>query len=260
MSHLRQRTSDQPMASHMHVTSTAYIVPLDNFTGMTSNVVIVSDQLLVGSHIILSLQLASSTMVLEVTHVFVESAVITQAPIGTPLPLRSNPSLPPGYHALNTSITNPSQNPSIANPTQNPSRGPNPFFPPGYNVASIFVPTPTQVLSGGPNIPPPPSSGGSNHLGPNSSNQFGGTSHSVASGFQIPVGGQPQVGGESQVGGQPQVGGNLKLGVITQCTGNIPLYYSLNLGIFLSKAINNRLGGNLLKLIILYPLISGNHM
>jgi hypothetical protein len=60
----------------------------------------------------------------------------------------------------------------------------------------------------GPIIPPPPSYGGYNHLGPNISNQFGGTSHSVTSGFQIPVGGQPQVEGESQVGGQPQVGGH----------------------------------------------------
>jgi hypothetical protein len=126
--------------------------------------------------------------------------VITQAPIGTPLPLRSNPSLPPRYNALNT---------SIANPTQNPSGGSNIFVPPGYNVASSFVPTPTQVLSGGPKIPPPPSPGGSNPPGPSSSNQVGGTSHFVASGFQIPqpVGGQPQVGGKPQVGGHNLVYG-----------------------------------------------------
>jgi hypothetical protein len=37
--------------------------------------------------------------------------------------------------------------------------------------------------------------------------------------------------------------------------GRIFLDYNLNLGIFLSKGINNSLGGNLLKLILLYPLI-----
>jgi hypothetical protein len=131
-------------------------------------------------------------MVPQVTHVSVESVVITQDPIGTPLPLRSNPSLPPRYNTLNT---------SIANPSQNPSGGPNRFVPPGYNVSSSFVPTPTQVLSGGAIIPPPPSSGGSNHPSPSRSNQVGGTSHFVTSGFQIPVGGQPQVGGKPQVGG-----------------------------------------------------------
>jgi hypothetical protein len=120
------------------------------------------------------------------------SAVITQAPIGTPLPLRPIPSLPLGYHALNTYISNPSQN---------PFEGANIFVPPGYNVASSYVPTPTQVLSGGPNIPPPPSPDGSNRPDLSSSNQIGGTSHFFTSGFQIIVGGQPQVGGPPQVGG-----------------------------------------------------------
>jgi hypothetical protein len=46
---LHQMTSDQPMESHMLVTSTTYTIPLDNFTGTTSNVVTVSEQLLVGS-------------------------------------------------------------------------------------------------------------------------------------------------------------------------------------------------------------------
>jgi hypothetical protein len=54
-----------------------------------------------------------------------------------------------------------------------------------------------------------------------------------------------------------KLGGNLKLEVITQCTSNIPMDYSLNLEIFLSKEINNNLGGKLLKLILLYPLIPG---
>ena len=44
-----------------------------------------------------------------------------------------------------------------------------------------------------------------------------------------------------------KLGGNPKLGVITQFTGNIYLDYKLNLGISLSKAINNLLGKNLLN-------------
>jgi hypothetical protein len=250
-------SSNQPMASQMPETSVTYTVPLDHFTGTTSNVVTVSDQLLVGSHSILPLQIAHSTMVPQATTVSTGNVVITQAPIGTPLPLRSNPSLPPGYNALNT---------SIAIPAQNPSGGSNIFVPPGYNVASHFVPTPTQVLSGGPYVPPPPLSGGSNHPGPSGSNPVGGTSHFVTSGFQIPVGGQPQVGGKPQVGGnlklggQPQVGGKPQVGGHNPVYGKVYLHYNLNLGIFLSKGINNRLGGNILKLILLYPLISDNRI
>jgi hypothetical protein len=55
------------MALHTLVTSTTYTVPLDHFTGRTSNVFIVSDQLLAGSHTSLPLELASSTMVPQVT-------------------------------------------------------------------------------------------------------------------------------------------------------------------------------------------------
>ena len=55
MSHLCHRTSNQPMESHTPVNSTTYTVPLDHFTGTSSNVVIVLDQLLVGSHTILPL-------------------------------------------------------------------------------------------------------------------------------------------------------------------------------------------------------------
>jgi hypothetical protein len=55
MSHLRLSTSNQPMESHTPTTSIAYTIPLDHFTGMTSNFVTVSDQSLVGSHTILPL-------------------------------------------------------------------------------------------------------------------------------------------------------------------------------------------------------------
>jgi hypothetical protein len=53
---------------------------------------------------------------------------------------------------------------------------------------------------------------------------------------------------------------NLKLGAITQFMGKIYLDYNINLGLFLSKGINNRLGVNILKLILLYPLILGSHI
>jgi hypothetical protein len=73
-------------------------------------------------------------MVQQDTIVSIGNVVISQAPIGTPLFLRLNPSLPPGYNALNT---------SIFIPTQNPSGGHRIFGPPRYNVASHFFPTPT---------------------------------------------------------------------------------------------------------------------
>jgi len=99
--------------------------------------------------------------------------VITQAPIGMPLLLRSNPSLPPRYNALNTSI-------SI--PAQNPSGGSNLFVPLGYNVVSHFVPTPTQGLSEGPYVPHSPLSRGSSRTGPSGSNLVGATSASATRG------------------------------------------------------------------------------
>jgi hypothetical protein len=95
---------NQPMASHTPMTSTAYTVPLDHFTGMTNNVVIVSDQfwlVLTQFFLFISLTLPWSH---KLPMFLPESAVITQPPIGTPLPLRSNTSLPPGYNTLNTSV------------------------------------------------------------------------------------------------------------------------------------------------------------
>jgi hypothetical protein len=86
---------------------------MDHFTDTTSNVVTVLDPLLVGTHTILPL--SSSTMVPQVTPIYVGSSVKNQAYIGMPLPLISNLSLPPRYNALNS---------SIANPAQGPSRGP----------------------------------------------------------------------------------------------------------------------------------------
>jgi hypothetical protein len=86
-------------------------------------------------------------MVPQATPISARNMVITQDIIGTPLMFRSNMSLPPWYNALNT---------SIANPTHNPSCLSNIFIPSRYNVASIFIPTHTQILSGEPHIPPLP--------------------------------------------------------------------------------------------------------
>ena len=95
------------MESQMPNTFLTYTVSLDHFNGTADNVTIVLDQLLVGSHSILPLQMAHSTMVPQAMTVPTGNVVVTQDPIGTPLPLRSNLSLPLGYLALNTSIANP---------------------------------------------------------------------------------------------------------------------------------------------------------
>jgi hypothetical protein len=100
-------SSNQPMALQMLETFVTYTIPLDHFTGMTSNVTIVSDQFLLGSHSILPLQMAHSTTVPQATTVSTRNVVITQSPIGTSFLLRPNPSLPPEYNALNTSIAIP---------------------------------------------------------------------------------------------------------------------------------------------------------
>jgi hypothetical protein len=85
-----EMSSNQPMESQMHETYVTYMIPLDHFTGTTGNVVTFSDRLLIGSHSILPLHIAHSTMVPQATTVSTRNVVITQAPIGTPLPLRPN--------------------------------------------------------------------------------------------------------------------------------------------------------------------------
>jgi hypothetical protein len=142
-------------------------------------------------------------MVPHATTIPTKYVVVKQAPIETSLSSRPIPSLPPGYHALN---------PSIVVPTQVPSGVPGLFVPLGYNAATGFVPTPSQVLSGGYY---PPFLGGSGHSG---SNPVGGTHHSFTSGYQILVEGKsqakgkPQFGGKSQTGAPPHVGGKPPLG------------------------------------------------
>jgi len=99
---------NQPMSSHIPITSIAYTVPMDHFTTKTSNVVMVSDLLLVGTHTIIPFQLTSSTIVPQVTPISIKSSLRTQDPIGKPFLLRSNPSLTPRYNTLNSYIANPS--------------------------------------------------------------------------------------------------------------------------------------------------------
>jgi hypothetical protein len=86
---------NRPIISQVPETYVTYIVPLDHFTGTTSGVTTVSDQILIGSHSIPTLQMDHSTMVLQATIIPIGNVVISQAPIGTPIPSRLSPSLPP---------------------------------------------------------------------------------------------------------------------------------------------------------------------
>jgi hypothetical protein len=94
---------DRPMASQVPEMSVSYTIPLNHFTGMTSNAITVADQLLIGSHSNPTIQMAHSTMVPHVATIPTENVTSSQALIGTPL--RPNPSVPLGYRALNPSIT-----------------------------------------------------------------------------------------------------------------------------------------------------------
>jgi hypothetical protein len=138
-----------------------------------------------------------------------KNVVISLAPIGTPLPSRPNPSLPPGYRAMNDFVSIPTQAPSIH------------FFFPGYNVVVGFFPTPTQVLSRGIYVPPPSLLG---RFGPNSSNQFGCTIHPFTFRYHIIVRVQPQAGGKPQCGNQAQIGSQTQLGGQPQLGVHNPLY------------------------------------
>jgi hypothetical protein len=149
---------DRPMASQVPETYVTYTVPLYHFIGTNSNITTILDQLLIGSHLIPTLQMAHSTMVPQATTIPIGNVVISQALFGTPLPPTSNPSLPPGYRALNTFV-------SIS--SQVPSGGSGICVPLGHNVSANFIPTLAQVLSGGYYVPPPPFPGG---FGPSGSN------------------------------------------------------------------------------------------
>jgi hypothetical protein len=167
---------DQPMASQVPETSVSYTVPLNHFTGMTSNVITVADQLLIGSHSNPSIQMAHSTMVLHVATIPTGNVTPSQALIGTPL--RPNPSVPLGYRALNPSITNTTQ------------------VTPGGSI-----PTP---LFGGTGL------GGSNLAGA-SGHSFSG--FQIPLGTQPHAGGKPPFGSQTQMGTQSQLGGQSQTGI-----------------------------------------------
>jgi hypothetical protein len=141
--------------------------------------------------------MAHSTMVPHATTIITRNTVVTQALIGTPLSSRPILSLPPGYNSLNTYI-------SIH--AQVPSRFSGVFIPLGYNVDFGFVPTPSQVISGGSY---PPFMGGS---GPSGSNPIGGTTQSFTFGYHILVVWKYNHGGKAQFGGQTQIGTKYSLG------------------------------------------------
>jgi hypothetical protein len=142
--------------------------------------------------------MAHSTMVPHATTIPTSSMVVNQTPIGTLVSSRPNPPLPPGYRALN---------PSVSNTTQVTPGVSGHFFPPRYNTVVGSIPT---LSFGGAGI------GGSN--------PFGGTGHLLTSGFQIPLGTQPHAREKPQFGGQPQIGTQPHLGGKPQTGVHHPLY------------------------------------
>jgi hypothetical protein len=76
----------------------------------------------------------------------------------------------------------------------------------------------------------------------------------------LKLGGNLNLGENLKLGDNLNLGVNLRLDSITHFMDKTYLCYNLNLGIFLSKEIYNRLGGNILKSILLYPLTSVNHI
>jgi hypothetical protein len=154
----------------VHKMSISYMVPLNHFIGMTSNVITVADQLLIGSLSNPSIQMAHSTMVLHVATIPTRNLTPSQVSIGTPL--RPNPLVPLAYIYLN---------PSITNTTQVTLEG--------------SIPKP---LFGGTGL------GGSNFPGASGHSFF---SFYIPLGTQCHVGGKPPFGSQTQMGTQSQLGG-----------------------------------------------------
>jgi hypothetical protein len=117
------------------------------------------------NHILtIPLKMVHYTMVLDTMSPHTEITAASQAPIGTPLSPRFTPTLPPGYHALNT---------SIPYPTQIASGTPGVSTPSGHHLVLDFILT----------LPRPP------FRGPLLSS-IGGTIPSFTPNYQILVGGQ----------------------------------------------------------------------
>jgi hypothetical protein len=194
---------DIHVVSKLPKMSATYTIPLDHFNSTIGYLFVGSYTQYVGPKSTIPLQMAHSIMVPNAMTIPTGNTVVTQAPIGTPLSSRPVPYLPHGYHALNT---------SIPIRTQVSFKAFGIFTPPGYNVVVGFIPTPSQVPSGGCYLP---FMGG---FGPSGSNPIGASTPSFTSGFQIPIGGQyntggkTQFGGHSQIGTQPPFGGQPQLG------------------------------------------------
>jgi hypothetical protein len=72
---------NQPTSPNVPVTSTAYTIPPNHFNGMQSNIAMVPDPLLVGTHTVLPSQFTSSNTVPQVAPFSARSLVTIQAPI-----------------------------------------------------------------------------------------------------------------------------------------------------------------------------------
>jgi len=155
--------ADIPTIPELLEMSATLSIPVDHFSSTTAYLFIGLDIHSVGLSSTIPLQMAHSTMVPHATTTPTGNIVVNHAPIGTPCSSRPTPSLPLGYHALN---------PYVSIHTQIPSE-----VPLGHNTFAGYVPTPSQVLSGGSY---PPLHAGS---GPSVSNPIGSTHHLLTSGY-----------------------------------------------------------------------------
>jgi hypothetical protein len=189
---------DIPSILELPETSTTLKVSLGYFFSTTSYLYVGSDAQLVSPSSNTPFQMAQSTMVPCAMTIPSGNIVVNHAPIGIPRSSRPTPSLPFGYHALN---------PCATIHTQIPSR-----VPLGHNTSTIYIPTPSQVLSKGFY---PPLHG---RFVPSGSNSIGSTHHLLTFGYQILTEGQyyskgqPQSRGHTQIGAPPLYGGHSQVG------------------------------------------------
>jgi hypothetical protein len=169
-----------PPIPELPETSVVLTVSLGHFSSTTAYLFAGSEAQSVSPSSTVPFQMAHSTILPRATTIPSGNIVVNHAPIGTPRSARPTPSLPLGYHALNS---------SAAIHTQIPSG-----VPLGHNTSAGYVPTPSQVLSGGSY---PPLHGGS---GPSGSNPIGSTHHLFTSVTIFPLGGNLMPGGNLNLG------------------------------------------------------------
>jgi hypothetical protein len=178
--------ADIPAIPKLPETSSILTVSLGHFSSTTAYLFAGSEAQLVSPLSTIPFQMTHSTIIPRATTIPSGNIVVNNAPIGTPHSARPTPSLPRGYHALNS---------SAAIHTQIPFG-----VPLGNNTSAGYVPTPSQVLSRGSY---PPLHGG---FGPSGSNPIGITHHLFTSGYHIPTGGQSYAWGQAQSEGHAQIG------------------------------------------------------